>query len=702
MATDEERLLVRLEATATKLVSEMKKASAVTKTEMDKIDRAAANSNKRLTDGLTRSATAYRQSAQGIGGFRSQVQNASFQVQDLAVQIAGGTDASRAFAQQLPQLLGGLGMFGAVAGAAAAVAIPLGVALLSAKDSGEGLDKAISDLNKSWSDYDQYIKIAATSTVQLTEDFGEFADEIRSFSAYLAGVALGQTFDDLRAALEPLKGGLNTVETALANVAMAQATVNKAQAEGGNPEFLLQAQDALALYTDRLDTAAASLGLLPDQAARLISLMDQLGQANSMTDIATAAGAALDYIKQIYPEGVKLPDALRPAVTALEEMQRKAAESVVEAQKLSGVLDSVASAASTAASNVSAIGTAAQGALPALSALAAKMWEAAQARLSAEQQLANMAVEFSPGGRANAQYAGRGTVSERPVIGPDGKALVIPAARTSSGGGGGVSAVDERAKVLEMGQRELDQLTMGNTLLGQNAEQTAYLTAQNQMLTAARQAGLDLDARSTSSGKTLREEIEAQATAIGRLTAEYEGAAARQQFFANLTEDLQNGLVDAIVAGQDFAGVMANLAQQIAKAALQAALFGSGPLATLFGGTAGTGLLTGILGFANGGYTGSGGKYEAAGVVHKGEYVFDAASVRKLGVQNLEALRQGSKGYANGGAVGGGSGGAVAPAPNVQVVLLDDESRFGEYLAQDPRAERSIMQVINRNGLGRA
>lgn len=46
-------------------------------------------------------------------------------------------------------------------------------------------------------------------------------------------------------------------------------------------------------------------------------------------------------------------------------------------------------------------------------------------------------------------------------------------------------------------------------------------------------------------------------------------------------------------------------------------------------------------GFAAGGYTGPGGKYQPAGVVHKGEYIFDQASTNRIGVSNLEALRNG-------------------------------------------------------------
>jgi lambda family phage tail tape measure protein len=54
--------------------------------------------------------------------------------------------------------------------------------------------------------------------------------------------------------------------------------------------------------------------------------------------------------------------------------------------------------------------------------------------------------------------------------------------------------------------------------------------------------------------------------------------------------------------------------------------------------------------FAAGGYTGSGGKYDPAGIVHRGEYVFDQNSVRRIGLENLSRLH---RGYADGGHVGG-------------------------------------------------
>lgn len=62
------------------------------------------------------------------------------------------------------------------------------------------------------------------------------------------------------------------------------------------------------------------------------------------------------------------------------------------------------------------------------------------------------------------------------------------------------------------------------------------------------------------------------------------------------------------------------------------------------------------VGFASGGYTGPGGKFQPAGIVHKGEYVFDQASTNRIGVSQLEALRNGQPLDATLGRTGFGTG----------------------------------------------
>ncbi|MDG9785851.1 tape measure protein [Acinetobacter johnsonii] len=125
-------------------------------------------------------------------------------------------------------------------------------------------------------------------------------------------------------------------------------------------------------------------------------------------------------------------------------------------------------------------------------------------------------------------------------------------------------------------------------------------------------------------------------------------------------------------------------------------------------------------GFANGGYTGHGGKYEPAGVVHKGEGVLTQEEVKALGgPQGFEDLRKSiRRGYATGGLVadthrvgmgavnainsGGGNGGGSGGDINfTQTIVIQsdgstktdnqgDMKQFGRMI------ETAVVSVINR------
>ncbi|MDG6772296.1 tape measure protein [Glaesserella parasuis] len=58
------------------------------------------------------------------------------------------------------------------------------------------------------------------------------------------------------------------------------------------------------------------------------------------------------------------------------------------------------------------------------------------------------------------------------------------------------------------------------------------------------------------------------------------------------------------------------------------------------------------VGFSSGGYTGDGGKYTPAGIVHKGEYVITKEATARLGLDYLNYLNYGKRGFASGGGVG--------------------------------------------------
>ncbi|MFT8276090.1 phage tail tape measure protein [Kerstersia gyiorum] len=100
------------------------------------------------------------------------------------------------------------------------------------------------------------------------------------------------------------------------------------------------------------------------------------------------------------------------------------------------------------------------------------------------------------------------------------------------------------------------------------------------------------------------------------------------------------------------------------------------------GGTAG-GLLDGI-GFSSGGYTGSGGKHEPAGIVHKNEGVLNAEEIRAIGGEaGFNALRRAIRG--KGHAVGGMAGIPALPP-----------------MAASPRTAGAVSVTVNVSGGGGA
>lgn len=108
------------------------------------------------------------------------------------------------------------------------------------------------------------------------------------------------------------------------------------------------------------------------------------------------------------------------------------------------------------------------------------------------------------------------------------------------------------------------------------------------------------------------------------------------------------------------------------------------------------GSATSAIGFAGGGFTGSGGKYEPAGVVHRGEFVFTKEATSRIGVSNLYRMM---KGYASGGLVGGGSTGPAAPF-GVSVyapVTVENPSSGTQQQNNGEALGRAYQQVINKS-----
>ena len=109
----------------------------------------------------------------------------------------------------------------------------------------------------------------------------------------------------------------------------------------------------------------------------------------------------------------------------------------------------------------------------------------------------------------------------------------------------------------------------------------------------------------------------------------------------------------AAVASAAVTGTSIAAAYAPAAAAVSLASFGANSAPAMAGMSATYGLSStlAMAGFADGGYTGPGGKYDPAGIVHAGEFVVRKEMVERPGV--LAMLEGLNRGYANGGYVGG-------------------------------------------------
>ncbi len=117
-------------------------------------DRADTSVN-RLTPDVNKVNTATQKAANdGFAKFRNGAQQVGFQVQDMVVQLQGGTSAFVAIGQQGSQLAGAFGPGGAVLGAVIALASAVGGVLYkSLADTGasaKDLEKGASELSKSF------------------------------------------------------------------------------------------------------------------------------------------------------------------------------------------------------------------------------------------------------------------------------------------------------------------------------------------------------------------------------------------------------------------------------------------------------------------------------------------------------------------------------------------------------------------------
>lgn len=301
-----------------------------------------ANSARPLTGAMQGVGQAFSRNS-------SAIQNASFQLQDIVVQLEMGVPASRALGQQLPQLLGGFGALGAVAGLAVGLLLSFAPAAFSAADSAETLKDAMDALE----DAMQRVREAqkGQSLADLSKQYGaqaEAAKELLDIQRQIAEIEAERAFNAASVAVAEAMGGRlseQTFETALNNALLLNKVNSERielskiaeQIQRGEIQLTGEQSDALVArrlvqeenlqqlleYRRGLEGITSAFGVSEQAAANLVIQMAAVLEAEDTETriaasraLAEAINEATDGLKLSAEEGRALSDQLLQAALA--------------------------------------------------------------------------------------------------------------------------------------------------------------------------------------------------------------------------------------------------------------------------------------------------------------------------------------------------------------------------------------------------
>lgn len=163
-------------------------------------------------------------------------------------------------------------------------------------------------------------------------------------------------------------------------------------------------------------------------------------------------------------------------------------------------------------------------------------------------------------------------------------------------------------------------------------------------------------------------------------------------------QNMEGALANFVTKGKlGFASLADSIINDLVRIAIRQAALG------IFGSFGGSSpIVGGFMSqiFAEGGYTGPGGKYEPAGIVHRGEVVWSQEDVTRAGgLSVVESLRKGFSGYADGGVVGGRVNTPSMPNASgrggVTINMIEDRNRAGQSQERtDPDGSRTIDVMV--------
>jgi tape measure domain-containing protein len=688
MATDLERLVVQLSADIKKYENSLNRAMGVTNKNARAIESRFATMNKKLSSGFDGFASSAARAFALVGGAAGakELLDASTRI-DNALKVAGlsGTELASVYDKLLVSAQKNAAPIETLAtlyGRAAQNQKELGV---SSAELLTFTDNVALALRVAGTD----AQTASGALLQLGQALGSGTVHAEEFNSVLEGApTIAQA---VAAGLKEAGGSVAQLKSLIVDGKVSSEAFFRAF-EAGAP--ILQEKVAGATLT--LDQHLTNLQN---------SLIDAAKRFNESAEASQTFGSAIDNVAG-FINGINfdsLIGQITAVINALNSGIATANSFAATIGRLSG-LENVGSFLTGGAAQKSFLG----GALTVTSTkeVTNRINDAFEGEIQNAGALTAEAIKNSVlgGGAATTPKGGRlpaAASSFKPVSIADFKA---PTKSSGSGGGGSkkkggsgggendyareIEQIKERTLAL---QNETAAQAGVNPLIDDYGFAIEKARAQSDLMTAAQKAGLAITPAIKASIDQLATGYANASVAAEKLQDSQSRAKDAADDFKNTARDITGGFIDDLRNGVSAADALKNALNRVLDKVIDIGLnsiFGTGGGGASLGGGLFGGLLGGIgklFSFADGGYTGPGGKNEPAGIVHKGEYVLDAETTKRIGVNNLRKLQ----GYASGGLVGaprmpslrGGSGSGGNKGVSVQVgVTVDDSGGLQAYI----------------------
>jgi hypothetical protein len=600
-------------------------AGSITQTQANDLLGQAKNKYLDVASAANINAAATKSAGVAQAGFlnvsnraRFLIGNTANQVGDMAVQWEANTNPMRIMGQQLPQVFGGfsalngsLGLLLPLLGTAAAIGFPVVGMLTSVGEEAETTEDKMKALAESITAVNSAQDLSANSAVDLVKEYGALAEEAQEIfeinrqiaslraQAALTGVASSLLSDFGAGSFvgvdpELLRQAISDTD----NFAERLVQLNVRLAEMSDEEegfwdlarSAEEMESALGGVETGLSGLVEAFGVSKQEAAEMLALFSEVDAARGTKEQAEAMSRLSSYIAEVTND-------LEGAEDSGRSFYEQLVEATIQALELS---------------KVDVAGNILEGAVA-----AGRLKEELAAALALHNRItAQDSKEYSGRGGDPRRVGSNDYTSELDYKSPAD--LIAENLKRSRRGGGG-----KTTPFFESSDKAIEKLQQQIEMIGKTRSEIAAYTLKQELLNEARKRGLDLDAVSGANGETLREQIDARAESVGKLTQKYEEASQTSQFFEDRQNDLKEGLLDASVSGESLSGVLDDVADAFNRAALQAIIFNEGPLKDLLGwggSIFGGGSSGGLFGGGSSG-GGSGGLFGGAiipGILHSG------------------------------------------------------------------------------------